>query len=358
MARYFQQDAVGANNGLTLASAWTDLQTAVDTTTAALGPLNICKRLDGAATTVAAQIDFDTNNGTTTNLLRYVGCNSAGVVDGSRVVFSGGLGAYHPFSISSRLYCSWENLAITAMGAGKAAMNIVATAQINIWVNCEFYETAGNAAQAINGTGSFGYALFYDCQFHDLTLNAGTYYAVNLANACCFVRCNFLHCRYTTYATVGGTQYIDCVFHGNYDGPIFSTTAYNGLVLNCVFDSNTSRGVGLLTSESNVVASRFTNNTTAISVSGAGIPANLIANTFRGNGADYTVASVRLISAGPALTADGYVNAAAHDFRLLETDPARSVAIGQYIPTLAYRPSGLGIRELNWPRFVAPIVGA
>ena len=105
-----------------------------------------------------------------------------------------------------------------------------------------------------------------------------------------------------------------------------------------------------------VIGSRFTNN--AVGISSVTYGVILVSCTFRANGSDYSAGKVQIVVSGPTLTSDGYVNAAAHDFRLVDTDPARSVQIGQYIPTLAYRPSGLGIKERIWPQFNAPIIGA
>lgn len=350
MARYYDPDSVGVPDGLTWATAWTTQAAAEADCTLARGPCYV-RKSGGGSIVLTATWTFATQAGAeANNQLRWIGCNAAGTVDGTRVVIDGNGGAYHMLTISQN-YRSWENFAFTGMGATKYGAYV--TGHYQTWQNCDFYQ-GSNAAYGLYGPG-YHYNLYIDCRFRNFTAN---YYPIQTADAC-FVRCDFLHC-------VGGPQVvgsygscaIDCVFHGMTGPTAAAWVSQNvsAFLFGCVFDSNLA-GAAIQWPRSVVVACRFTNNSGLYSVSGAAYTAYAIGCTFRNNFLDAGTMVVRLMD-GPTLTSDGYVNAAAHDFRLVDTDPARSVQIGQYIPTLAYRPSGLGIKERIWPQFNAPIIGA
>lgn len=80
---YVDPAAPGENDGSSWTDAWTDTQSAFDTAVAAdivylRGEQNL-----------SASLDVDTNSGSNAGYIKFIGCNSSGVVDGTRFVLDG-----------------------------------------------------------------------------------------------------------------------------------------------------------------------------------------------------------------------------------------------------------------------------
>ena len=74
MATYYcDPDAGGANDGTLWTDAWTTVQSGFDTATA--GDIVYCRGTE----TLAAAIDVDTNAGTATSFIYFIGCNRTGM---------------------------------------------------------------------------------------------------------------------------------------------------------------------------------------------------------------------------------------------------------------------------------------
>jgi hypothetical protein len=144
---YVDPAAGGANDGTSWIDAWTTFQSALDTAVA-----GDTVRMRGTET-LAAKLDADTNSGTTVaGYIKYIGCNGAGSIDGTRFVIDANSAAANCIDIDNQDYLWFENIEFkNATGDGVYAHN---TAVVQRFINCDFNNNGGRGLY-INSNHSY-----------------------------------------------------------------------------------------------------------------------------------------------------------------------------------------------------------
>jgi len=227
--RYVDPAAVGDNNGTDWTHAWTSPQSAFDTATAGDKVYMRGTYTYGAATS----IDVDTNTGDLTDgMIKFIGCNAAGVVDGTRFVFDVNSEACDGLVSANDIDYIWlQNIEVK--NAGVASDGLSSAAYSDGWVfnNCSFHD---NGAHGVGSAGNLRYGVFFRCIAYD-NVGAGFYTTVM----------PFMFCK--SYGNTGhGFSYIATLLYGcfaydNSDG--ISELGMLSKILNCVVDANTLKGI-------------------------------------------------------------------------------------------------------------------
>jgi hypothetical protein len=306
------------NNGSSWIDAWTTIQTAFDTAVAA--DIVYCR---GTQVTVAA-IDVDTQTGTNAaGFIKFIGCNAAGVVDGTRLTINANDGAYHGITFTNKALYWFENIRVTNTGIGAFHGWYWGTAGATgfILINCVGDNCGGSG---FSFSSSLNFSVFFRCVAY-LNTSHGFTGRNNKLYFCC--------ARDNTGDGFNGTYFdvslIGCISHGNTGDGCAPTAAV--VMFNSVMDGNAqgidhTAGVNLYSSV--ILGCRITNNT----ISGIDCNAEpdvLGFNYFEDNGAgavdnviDDTI--VQLINTEGTIidsnlysladTEEGYVDKAGHDF--------------------------------------------
>ena len=306
MANYYVDPAAtGAADGSSWTDAWTSLQTAADTATA--GDTVYCR----GTQTLAAAIDFDTNSGSSGSMIKFVGCNAAGSVDGTQFILDGNSTAAN--CINGDVDFVWlENIKLTNATSHGVTYSTYTTSWVwnNVWVH-------SNGGYGLYGNNYWRYARMFRCRFS--SNSSGGVYRVRGIH---FTACSFS--GNTSYGINNSTEmfFVGCVFDDS-DVAIYGGGNYHVLV-NCVFDGNTT-GFRDANAYSTINGCRFTNNTTGIDQAlGFELP---ICCYFGGNTTDiggvsgeYDVPAfdgdTTHVIFGGTDTDDGYVDSASGDFNL------------------------------------------
>lgn len=253
---YVDPAAAGANNGSDWTNAWTSIQTAFDTAVA--GEIVYCR----GTQTLAAQIDVDTNQGTNAaGYIKFIGCNAAGNVDGTRFTLDGNAAGIHCIAHGNIDMIWFENIRCTNTGgSGKYGWNYDVASAANgcVFINC----CADN------------------CSSHGFRLDKATYMNI-------FHRCTaYLNGASGFSGILGGNVFQFCSSHDNTgdgftsvsDALLFACLVYdNGddgieysaaaKIINCTVDANADDGL-LALAHTNaypalMVGSRVTNHSGA-----------------------------------------------------------------------------------------------
>ena len=259
---YVDPAAEGENDGYSWADAWTDIQVAFDT---AVAGDTVYYR---GTQTLSAPIDVDTQAGLAGSFIKFIGCNAAGVNDGTRAVLDANSTAANCLKFANaRSYIWFENLRFTgATSHGVHYNNGVATPGNLVWVNCESDNNVGHGFNLYRySTGS----CFVRCYVHDNSgdgLYQGSSGYVFVGGA---IRDNGGHgadLTYLTYPTVFADTLIQgngadgvnagasgqppvallwCTLDGQYDHAFDARSATLSLVWACRFTNNNTNQEGL-----------------------------------------------------------------------------------------------------------------
>lgn len=277
MATYYVDPAAGgANDGSSWTDAWTDIQSAFDNVTS--GNTVYCR----GTQTLTANIDIDTNNGANTGLIRYVGANGSGTVDGTYFTLDCN-GAYSVnMSLSSHIF---ENFRVTnsdAVGWDCAS----GKSNQSIFVNCSF-DTCGSHGYGNASVTHSSVSLFLGCCFYNNTAD-GFRYPGALTR---FVACSFFgNGGWGLYAQTSSDYavFLGCIFHDNTSGGIYRVDAHTTYLHNVFDGTDAASGVGLDTVDYQAMLfNRFTNFSSGTALdSNAGTGQNLSFCLFHNNSTD------------------------------------------------------------------------
>ena len=273
MARYVDPDATGDGLGADWDNAYTTLQAAIDDTTNVIAGTTVyCRLSSSASETPSVAIDFDGNNGTRGAYIRYIGCNSSGVNDGTQYVID------------------WSTSAVNGWVFGTSS-----------YLHIENFKLVSSAAGAVDGiSGSFYYCVLNNVwvdSFPDLGFS-GT------APFCLLVRCKATDNGDAGFYLTGDNQYVACTATGNATyGFVFADSQYaygciahdnttSGFyvdgacsLINCVIDGNDGDGIISVDSGSFIIGCRITNNGAfGLDEGNDDMPSSLIGCYFDGNG--------------------------------------------------------------------------
>ena len=244
---YVDPDAGGGETGADWTNAWLTLQTALDT--AVSGEIIYCRNTE----TLGAPLDVDTNSGGLTNgVIKIIGCNAAGNIDGTRFVIDAASTAANCILTDAQTHLWWENIELK--GATGDNFDATGSADYWWWVNC-ISHNAGASGWDLTSADRHGFircksyangndgwefpgftTRFFFCVAYD---NTGTGWYGNSGSG---------H---------GGHCFVGCIAHNNSDG-FYNSTAENVFV-NCIADSNATIGTQTAMDYSYVLMSRITN---------------------------------------------------------------------------------------------------
>lgn len=317
---YVDPDAAGANDGSSWADAWTTLQTAADTAVA--GDTVYCR----GAETLAAGVDFDTNDGLGTGSpIKIIGCNAAGAVDGTRYVLDGANVASYCLNVNVD-FVHFENFHLkrsTARGQTGGSGG----------ASCVF----NNVLSELNG--SHGFWARYPVRSIYIRCIAQNNTDEGFEE--CQERARYLFCKSIGNGNNGFDEYS---YYQVYVGCLAADNGENGfgykyggtggaMLVNCVGDGNTGAGARYY-NYTTFIGCRFTNNGAGIREYSSGSYTLLYGWTYlAANTTDIDATYLLPIAYDDVADTnetgvdDGYVDQPNGDYNLAEDATLRSVAI-------------------------------
>lgn len=212
---YVDPLAVGGDTGADWTNAWPTIQTAYDTAVA--GDTVYCRGVE----TLTAKINVDTNKGDTTDgVIKFIGCNASGVVDGTRYIIDAN--------------SATENC-IEAGGVGGIASYY--------WHENFEYKSATGFCVDWNNVDS-DRCIWINCIAH----NGNTGFYINDQTEHFFIRCGAYNNTNSGWYDVYYGKLIFCYAYGNGDGATNDSGGDRNMIIGCVFhdngdnDSNVTQG--------------------------------------------------------------------------------------------------------------------
>lgn len=312
MATYYTDPAaVGAGTGADWANAFTSLQSFFDLVALAAGDICYCRGTE----TLAASLDCDGVDGAINNYIQVIGCNAAGVDDGTYYLINANNAAVNGLNVDNDFYFFKNIRVINATGDG---WDIQANSY-NVLYNCA---SDNNGSRGFDGANSFGFYIRCEASgntSHGFALYQWAAFCESIDNGAS----GFL--LFSNQANV-----IGCVAHSNTNRGVYAGGGGGHGIAFSVMDENTD---GIYVENGHtimpIVGVRLTNNTSNGIEINAGGEALSVANYASGN----TAAAVNgtwLFEDGNsnfAGAADGYVDQANDDFTLTDAALLRRVEI-------------------------------
>jgi len=245
---YVDPAASGSDDGSDWTDAWTSLQSAADTAIA--GDIVYCR----GTQTLTATIDFDTNAGTSSSVIEFIGVNSSGVRDGTKFVVDGNSAVVHCINGSTTPnyvnFYNFECKNATSNGCDWDSDN-------GMWCDSSFNNNGSRGMSSYDSN-----YMFIRCSFNNNNEGLYSYYSQK-----------YLFCTF-----IGNTGDGICGYNGRFVyGCIFADNGTDGVdvsgsgqwFFNSVFDGNGRYGLDGV--GNTLVGNRFTNHTAS---GGAGFDAN------------------------------------------------------------------------------------
>lgn len=271
---YVDPAATGLNNGTSWTNAWTSIGSAFTGTSA--GDTIFCRGTE----TLSSSLILNIGGSTAAGWLKFLGCNSSGVVDGTTYKIDGNSTATDGLVLQTAAkYCWFENIEI--YGCTAHGVNPGALASWNVWYNV-ISRNNGNSGWNTGGAYNF----FFYCR---ATNNAGGYGWNNPPANNFFVGCVAASNADTGFLTIGdGNVYIECIAtdHGTTSSDQGFRMDSRTLAFACVADSEYT-GFTLNDWMCFVMRSRITNNTEGLTTNTSGDLAAFGFNLFHNNTTDW-----------------------------------------------------------------------
>lgn len=309
-------------------NAWISLQSALDNCTA--GDICYCRGTE----TLTTSLDVDQNDGSAGSLIKFVGCNASGIIDGTQFVVDGdGVATYCLAFAGKGDYCWWENIRFT--GATSHGVNYSAlSASNNTWINCRADNNGGSGWQLYYADSTPLSNRFIRCKAD----SNSTYGFDHLHYGGQFWFCSCFDNGSSGMSRLSGGRscfIYGCVVHNN-GGNGIDVGSSGGAIVNCVIDENDDNGI-YTTSVVDVIACRLTDNgkdTSGYGMNNAGIFLGFYGwNYLEGNDSGATNGTVYAIPSNADSNTnetggtEGYTDGANNDFNLTTPATLRSTAV-------------------------------
>lgn len=290
---YLDPAAAGADNGTSWANAWTTLARAIagtGGTPPAAGDTVYCRGAESSA----ALVSFNSQSGTVTGgRIRYIGCNAAGVVDGTRYAItfpsSSGISAatgIHRHSIENfdviSTYASTLNYQGFRLGSGANYNWRLVNVVCRDWINAQgFSFESGSQRQMI-----------VNCR----AINCEAGYSHQNETHC------YIGCEASGNSTQGFSfsgqrgQYLNCIAHSNAIG--FRCSGARAILQNCVAYGNLNAGIisNAAQGQNIVVGCRIVRNGVGIEQVRTDIPYIVLGTYFGENAAGPSIGPVEFLA--------------------------------------------------------------
>jgi parallel beta-helix repeat protein len=272
---YLDPAATGAADGTSWADAFTSLYAA--TAAIVAGNTLYCR---GEETVNSGAVLYLSATGNTQQLIRIIGCNASGVVDGTRYKLTFGT-ATQAMTIAGGGWGYYANLEISG-NFTSAGISVNTNSRHNVFYNILI--DGPNSTCLSSGDQS----RFYYCICRNSNGNA-----FQSDYDCVYVGCAAYDCD-GGFSASGTTTFINCIAHNNGIGVDYNDfgfrLAQDCVLVNCVSDGHYA-GIYIPSYSNNIIGCRITNNTYGIYDIAAGDGTHFLNNYFHGNTNDYLALS-------------------------------------------------------------------
>jgi len=200
----------------------------------AAGDVIYCCAGASVGETIAAELDIASSGTNADGFIKLIGCNSSGVVDGTRYIIDANSAGINCIDLNGHDELWFENIEVKSTGAGAyhGFYNSTGANSGLVFINCCANNCGGSGFSVIN------YSFFFRCVAY---LN--TSHGFNEGNSARYTLCASRdNSGAGWYFATSHTTCIGCVSHGNTDDG-FSYPGLNSYFMNCVIDGNGDDGI-------------------------------------------------------------------------------------------------------------------
>lgn len=224
--------ASGGASGADWTNAFTSLAAALAVPPAA-GEIIYCRKSSGADEVISSGMAMSSSGTNSGGWIKIIGCNSSGVVDGTRYVIDANGGSFHILDFAGQDIWLLENIEVkNNAGTNHGFYNSTGASSGNVLVNC----CANNTYNGFRGR--FDNSLFFRSVAYS-NRNAGfSSIEYNTVFMFCCSRDN----TNDGFSSITGALFFGCISSNNTDG-YQPTSGYQTIIINSVVDGNVDRGV-------------------------------------------------------------------------------------------------------------------